>query len=171
MIKKLLFVAVILFSASSNAQEIKEKNKAFDLLKNHTQTKILYDKVGAIAKLTDVQTKPLSSLDYKQAYHEIQRADFLERLPKIDFLETKIEKGFAENIAPISILISEFEAIKPSVRTQNQLQINANNQYEITDFSIDYFNIHKIGFASPLIKQLKGTQIAFKLSDELIFNT
>lgn len=171
MIKKILFVAVLFFSASSNAQEIKEKNKTFDLLKNHTQTKILYDKVGAFAKLTEDKTEPLSSIEFKQAYHEIQRADFLERLPKIDFLETKTEKGFSENIIPISILISEFEAIKPSVRAQNQLQLNANNQYEITDLSIDYFDTHKIGFASPLIKQLKGTQIAFKLSDELIFNT
>ena len=171
MIKKILPLIVIFSISFSFGQEIDKKSKAFDLLKPHTQTKILYDKVGTVAKLTETKTEPLSSLDFKQAFHEIQRADFLERLPKIDFLEAKTEKGFAENIIPISILISEFDAIKPSVREQNQLQLNSNNQYEITDSSIDYFNIHKIGLASPLIKQLKGTQITFKLSDELVFNT
>lgn len=164
----LIFIFIVSFSFG---QEVEKKSKTFDLIQTYTQTKILYDKVGTFANLTATRTTPLSSTDFKQAFHEIQRADFLERLPKIDFLEAKVEKGFAENIVPIAILISEFEAIKPSVREQNQLQLNANNQYEITDSSIDYFNIHKIGIASPLIKQLKGTQINFKLTDALIFNT
>lgn len=171
MMKKLFFIVVLFTSSFLNAQENRKHDNTFDLLKDKTQSKILYDKVGTFAKLTEPKKEPLSTLDYKQIYHEIQRADFLERLPKIDFLDLETEKGFAQGIIPISILISEFDAIKPSIREQNKLELNSNNQYQINDSSIDYFDLHKIGFAAPLAKQLKGTEIIFKLTDALIFNT
>ena len=143
----------------------------FDLLKDKTQTKILYNRVAPIAELTNQNQEIKNSIYFKQAYHEIQRSDFLERLPSLDLLEKETESGFANNITSISVLVSEFESIKESVRTNNQLQLNHNNQYEITNPNIDYFNNYTIGLASPLIKQLKGINQKFILKDNLIFNT
>lgn len=167
--KTILFFALICYTVIFSQEE--KTNISFDLLKNKTETRILYNRVAPIAKLTSSKADAFNTLYYKQAYYEIQRADFLNRLPNLEILDNATEKGFASRVIPISILISEFEALKPSVKEQNQLQLNVDNQYEPISNDIALFNTYKIGLVSPLIKQIKGTDVKFKLDSDLIFNT
>lgn len=166
-----LLLFLFIFGIGLGQRNDTSNNNRFELLKNYTQTKILYDNVAPIAELKKTNNTAFSTLYYKQAFHEIQRSDFLNRLPKIETLDKETEKGFANSIIPISVLVSKFEAIKQSVIDQNQLQLNSNNQYEPISNEIDLFDTYEIGLVSPLIKQLKGTEIKFKLDSNLIFNT
>ncbi|MEZ4853446.1 hypothetical protein [Flavobacterium sp.] len=169
--KKITLLTLLFFVVISWSQNKDSRNNQFDLLKDKTQTKILYNRVAPIAKLTSKKEDACNTLYYKQAFYEIQRSDFLNRLPSLTTLEKATEEGFASRIIPISILVSEFEALKPSVKAQNQLILNNNNQYEPVSNAIDLFDTYKVGLASPLIKQLKGTSIQFQLKSDLIFNT
>lgn len=170
--KKITLLLLTFISCSIFAQEQGyDSKKLFELVKDISKTKIIYDRVSPVADLTNGSDKTLNSVLYKQAFYQIQRADYLNRLPNLELLEIETEKGFSNNIIPISILISEFEKLKPEVKDQNLLQLNSNNQFVPTSSNFDYFNEYKIGLAAPLIKELKGTTVTFKLDSQLIFNT
>lgn len=170
--KKITLLLLTFISCSIFAQEQEyDSKKLFELVKDISKTKIIYDRVSPVADLTNGSDKTLNSVLYKQAFYEIQRADYLNRLPNLELLEIETEKGFSNNIIPISILISEFEKLKPEVKDQNLLQLNSNNQFVPTSSNFNYFNEYKIGLASPLIKEIKGTIVTFKLDNQLIFNT
>lgn len=171
-IKKILLVLTLIFGFTViQAQEKSTSKHRFDLLKEKSTTKILYDRVAHVAKLTESKEEAFNSTYYKQAFYEIQRSDYLERLPALEILENETKQGFVSKLIPISILVSEFDVLKSEVRTNGMLQYNSNEQYEPTSSTFDYFETHKIGLASPLIKQLKGTKIDFVLKNDLIFNT
>lgn len=170
--KKILLVLTLIFGFTLiQAQEKSTSKHRFDLLKEKSTTKILYDRVAHVAKLTEPNEKAFNSTYYKQAFYELQRSDYLERLPALELLENETKQGFAEELIPISVLISEFDVLKPEVRTNGLLTYNSNEQYEPTSSTFDYFETHNIGLVSPLIKQLKGTKINFILKSDLIFNT
>ena len=79
------------------------QNKTYDLLESHTETKILYDRVYPVSKAHDLKTQQVSSAYFKQVYHEMQRADFLQRMPQLEFLRQQADQGFSENQIPLSI--------------------------------------------------------------------
>lgn len=170
MIKKITLVAILLLQFSLYSQEKSKVSNTFDLFKDISNTKIVYNRVAPIANLITPKTTPLTSIKYKQSYHEIQRADFLGRLPELDNLEKETDKGFAENYLPLSILISEFENIKPELKNSNTINLNNQNQLVPTQ-NINYFDTHKIALAGLLIKELKGKSFTIHLKNDLIFNT
>src|SRR5690606_26812490 len=164
----LTFIIGIYFTQAQEQTTTKDK---FELLKEQSTTKILYDRVAQIAQLTKKSDEALNPIHFKQAFHEIQRSDYLNRLPNLVILEEATERGFANNAIPISILISDFDVLKQEVKQNNLLQMNSQNQFEPTNPSFDYFETHHIALVSPLIKQLKGTKIEFELTNNLVFNT
>lgn len=169
--KKITTLLTILVVSITFAQKDTSSKAMFELLKNNTETKILYNQVAPISEATNIKKEGIEHLYFMQVYHEIQRADYLERLPKLDILEKESQRGIAKKYVPLSLLISEFESIKPEIRTNNTLHLNSNNQYEIVDNSIDYFDKYSIGIASPLINKFKGTNVSFILGSDFIFNT
>lgn len=162
-----LFIGII----NLIAQENTTSKHRFELLKAKSTTKILYDRVAQVAELTKPENKEQNPIHFKQAFYEIQRADYLNRLPSLDILENETEKGFANNVIPISVLISDFDVLKPEVKTENKIQLNVNSQYELVDSTYDCFTTHSIGLVSPLIRQVKGNSVVFQLKSGLIFNT
>ena len=104
-IKITLFISII-FSISVFAQE-----DNYILLKEKSKTKIIYDRVFGISNATSIKKEDVSTNYFYQVYHEIQRADFLDRLPKLEKLKENANKGFAQKVIPLSILISDFEKI------------------------------------------------------------
>jgi hypothetical protein len=165
----LLFLLFVSFSVLSQGSD--NSKKRFELLKEYTQTKILYDQVAAISKATEFKKEEINPLYFMQIYHEMERADYLNRLPKLENLENEAKKGFAQDYVPLAVLISEFETIKKSTVENNKMIFNSNNQYEITDTSISYFDRHNIGLIAPLLKSVKGKKVIFKLNSDFIFNT
>ena len=98
---KITLLIIFLFSLTCFSQD-----KTYDLLKNKTQTNILYDRVFALSNATKLNLKKISTNDFLQVYHEIQRADFNERLPKLETLKKSSEPEFAmalkENPTPVN---------------------------------------------------------------------
>lgn len=164
---KITLVFIMLVSVFATAQN--QENK-FDLLKDKTQTKILYDRVFGISNATHLENKPVSSLFFKQVYHEIQRADFLERLPKYDYLKEQTNLGFAENKVPLSLLITEFESQNKAAIDNHNFYLDANEQWNVKSIT-NAFDKHNLTLIAPLLASYKSTAVTFVLKDNLIFNT
>lgn len=161
---KITFIALfsILFSFAQKGE--------YDLLKEHTQTKILYNQVFDISKITQTKKDEISAMYFRQVYHEIQRADFLQRLPNYEVLKKEADDAFFTKQIPLSILISEVETIKPEALESNIISKN-NNQFVLNNSSADVFQKHEITLMAPLVSKSKNKTVEFILKDKNIFNT
>ena len=94
---RITLIAFSLFSLLGYSQD-----KAYDLLKDKTQTNILYDRVYNISNATNFNFKGITTNNFLQVYHELQRADFNQRLPKLDALKAAGDMGFAQKQIPFT---------------------------------------------------------------------
>ena len=163
---KITLLIIFLFSLTCFSQD-----KTYDLLKNKTQTNILYDRVFALSNATKLNLKEISTNDFLQVYNEIQRADFNERLPKLETLKNEANLGFAQNQIPLSILISDFETIKTSEIENKNVFLNATNQMEVKASASSIFDTHSVSVLGALLQKSKTNNVEFILKDNLIFNT
>ena len=147
------------------------QDKTYDLLEPHTETKILYDRVFPVAKAYDLKTQKVSTEYYKQVYNEMQRADFQQRLPKLDFLREQADLGFSQNQIPLSLLINDFEMLDADALNRNKMQMNSKNQIEFKNFSKSDLNKYSINLLAPILAKTKSNSPEFILKNELVFNT
>ena len=163
---KITFLFIFLFSILGFSQDT-----TYDLLKNKTQTNILYDRVYNISNATNLKSEGISTNNFLQVYHEMQRADFDNRLPKLESIKDEANIGFANKQIPLSLLISDFETIKKSEIENKNVYLNANNQMEMKS-GIDYpFEKHSINLIGALLQKSKTNKVDFILKSNLIFNT
>jgi pimeloyl-ACP methyl ester carboxylesterase len=163
---KITLLLLSFISISSFAQD-----KSYDLLNEKSETKIIYDKVFGISNATQQRKSDITSNYFMQVYHEIQRADFLQRLPKLEKLREAANLGFAKNQVPVSILISDFEKINPTATENGDLFLNGNKQFQSKENAQNLFTKHSLNLISPLLLKSKSSQVSFILKNELIFNT
>ena len=163
---KITFLLFCLFAVPTFAQD-----KSYDLLRDKTETKILYDRVFAISKATESREGGINTNYFLQAYHEIQRADFLQRFPKLEKLRQEANLGFAKNQVPLGIMITEFETINASALENGDLFLNANNQFESKPNAQNVFQKHTLNLIAPLLAKSKNSLVTFMLKDEFIFNS
>lgn len=164
-IKITLFLSII-FSFSLFAQE-----DNCILLKEKSKTKIIYDRVFGISNATSIKKEDVSTNYFYQVYHEIQRADFLERLPKLEKLKENANKGFAQNVIPLSILISDFEKISQKSIDNNLVYINAKQQFEAKQNTTEIFDEYQINLIASTLSKSDSKNATFILKDDMIFNT
>jgi hypothetical protein len=163
---KITLLIFSLFSIAGFSQD-----KAYDLLKDKTQTNILYDRVYNISNAANLKSEGISTNNFLQVYHEIQRADFDNRLPKLETIKEEANNGFINNQIPLSILISDFETIKKSEINNKNVFLNSNNQMEIKSGITNTFEKHSINLIGALLQKSKNNQVDFILKSDLIFNT
>lgn len=163
---KLTFLSLWIFCLQIFAQD-----SSFDLLKNSTSTKILYDRVFAVSKATQLKTDHLSSANFLQVYHEIQRADFLRRLPELSVVQKKADEGFIHNYVPLSLLITDFENIKPESLENGQITRNAKDLYQVNGSESNVYEKHQLSLLAPIVARTKDRNVRFLLSRDLVFNT
>lgn len=162
---KLLFFLVLL-STIGSAQD-----KSYDLLKDKTQTKILYSKVFGISNATEQRKSGITTNYFMQVYHEMQRADFLSRLPKLETLREHANVGFSQKQVPLCVLISDFEKINKTSTQNGDLFLNAENQFQLKPNVQNVFEKHSVNLIAALLSKSKTNKVTFILKDELIFNT
>jgi hypothetical protein len=146
---KITLFTLLLVSISAFAQD-----KYYDSFKDKSETKIIYDRVFGISNATKIKSEEISTNYFLQVYNEMQRADFNERLPKIEIIKEKANLGFAQKQIPLSLLITDFESFKP-------LKIDSNYPFEK----------HNINLIGALLQKSKTNQVDFILKNDLIFNT
>ena len=156
----------ILFSIISYSQD-----KTFDLIKDKTETNILYDQVFGISNASKINTENITATYFMQVYHEMQRADNLARLPKLEVLKKASKMGFVENQIPLSVLICDFEKINSASFEKGDLILNSNQQFELKANSSAVFDKHSINLIGPLTSKSKSRTVNFVLNDDLTFNT
>jgi hypothetical protein len=164
--KKITLLVICLLSLFTFAQD-----KSCDLLQEKSQTKIIYDRVFGLADATKARHKDVSASYFIQLYHEIQRADFLNRLPQLEVLKNAGKLGGVQNEIPLSVLITDFEKISANALESGAVFLNANQQYEPKEGSATIFEHHSVNLISPLIGTSKTNTVTFVLKDAFIFNT
>lgn len=163
---KITLIFFSFFSLTTFAQD-----KSYDLLKNKTETKILYDQVFGISNAVEQRTSNISTNYFLQVYHEIQRSDFLQRLPKLEKLREAAQLGANQNQVPLAVLITDFEKINPTALENGDLFLGTNNQLQLKPNVQNTFTKHSVNLISSLQSKIKSNQVNFILKDELIFNT
>ena len=146
------------------------QDKTYDLLKEKTSSHILYDRVFSVSNATEPR-KTVSANYFFQVYHEMQRSDFDNRLPKLDVVKTAANMGFVQKQIPLAILITDFETLNKTVIDDHTVALNANNQFEAKNNATALFTSHNLNMIAPLLSKAKTNQVTFILKDELIFNT
>ena len=147
------------------------QNGKYDLLKDKTKTNILYDQVFELSKVTKSPKEVISSLYFKQVYHEVQRADFLQRFPAYDQLKKEADNAFFSKEIPLAILISDVETIKPAVFENQEISQNNKQQFVLNPTINEAFQIHELVLMAPLVGKSKLNLVNFILSDKHIYNT
>ena len=137
MIQKITLLLFCLFSFSGFTQD-----KTYDLLKSKTQTNILYDRVFNLSKANQLDSKKITTATFNQVYHEIQRADFNQRLPKYEVLKEASLLSFATKTNELSILITDFETLKSESIQNGDVFLNHQNLYESKPNASSIFQIH-----------------------------
>ncbi|MDY0090318.1 MAG: T9SS type A sorting domain-containing protein [Flavobacteriaceae bacterium] len=160
-----LFVFLGLFQLSQ-AQE-----NQYDLLEDASETKILYDQVFGLSKITTQPKEVITNNYFNQVYHEVQRADFLNRLPVFEEIKIRKNQGIIQNYIPLAVLISDVEQIKDGVLEQNQIQQTASGQYFLNAEISEPFDKTEIRLMAPLLGKSKTQDITFLLENINIFNT
>lgn len=164
---KLKITLLALFSGfiSTFAQD-----KMFDLLKGKTETNILYNRVFALSHANEMKTKEINASYFLQVYHEIQRADFNNRLPKLEVIRKAATLASIKNQIPLSVLITDFESISEN-DLQNKFNLNASNQLELKNNETLELEKHAINIIAPIVAKSKTNEVTFVLNSDLIFNT
>lgn len=163
---KITLLLFCFYSLSLFAQD-----KSYDLLKDKTETKILYDRVFGISNAGELRKSGITTNYFLQVYHEMQRADFLQRMPKLEKIREAANLGFAQNQVPLSILITDFEKIKASSSENGDVFLNGNQQFELKPAAQNVFEKHAVNLMAPLLSKSKNREVSFILKSELIFNT
>lgn len=145
------------------------QDKAYDLLKNKTATNILYDRVYNLSKANTLDTKTISATTFNQVYHEMQRADFSQSLPKYEVLKAEAQLGKATKQVPLSILITDFETIKNAAIERGDIYLNSNTNFTIKPNKKDVFEKHSLNLMSALVA--KSSSSTFILKEDFVFNT
>lgn len=158
----LLFLILSLYAFS--------QKENYALLKEHTKTNILYDQVFELSKITKEKKTEISAMYFRQVYHEIQRADYLQRLPKYEELKKVADNAFFEKQIPLSVLLSEVETIKPEAFENNSISKNSNNQFIKNSNELE-FDVHEITLMAPLVSKSKKQNVELILRENQIFNT
>ena len=146
---KITLYTLLLVSISTFAQD-----KYYDSYREKSETKIIYDRVFGISNATKIKSEEISTNYFLQVYNEMQRADFNERLPKIELIREKADIGFTQKQIPLSLLIADFESFKSSEKDTNYP-----------------FDKHSINLIGALLQKSKTNQVDFILKSDLIFNT
>ncbi len=146
------------------------QDKSFDLLKDRTNTKILYDRVFKLSKATEPKTSEINSDYFLQVYHEMQRADFNNRLPRLEEIRKKATLATIKNQVPLAILITDFESISEN-DLENKFTLNSSNQFELKKNLPFEFEMHSINLIAPIVSKSASKEVTFILNSDLIFNT
>lgn len=144
------------------------QDKTYDLLKEKTETKILHDRVFDLSKAATIGSKPINSNTFNQFYHEIQRADFLQRLPKYEVLKNEANFGKVTKQIPLAILITEYETLKRTSIDKGDVFLQ-NNQYNVKSNATDVFEKHTVSILSPLLSKTNSNTLLLK--EEFILNS
>lgn len=143
----------------------------FDALQKHSETKILYDRVFPVSKAKELKTNDVTANYFLQVYHEIQRADFLNRFPKLESVKKIVDEGFIKNYIPLSLLITDFENIKPSELESKNVFINNQKNYDVVSSAKNVFNVNQVNLLGAILGKTKERSVTFNLKSNLIFNS
>ena len=142
----------------------------YDALEKFSDTKILYDRVFPVSKATELKKEKITANYFLQVYHEIQRADFLQRFPKLSVVQKNADEGFINNYIPLSLLIADFETIKSAELENKNVFLNEANKIVISSSAKNVLDQNQVNLLAAILGKTKDKEVTFNLKNDLIFN-
>ena len=142
----------------------------YDALEKFSDTKILYDRVFPVSKATELKKEKITANYFLQVYHEIQRADFLQRFPKLSVVQKNADEGFINNYIPLSLLIADFETIKSAELENKNVFLNEANKIVISSSAKNVLDQNQVNLLAVILGKTKDKEVTFNLKNDLIFN-
>ena len=163
MTKKITLLSMLCCTALGFAQQ-------FDLIKNQSQTKIIYDQVIGLSDVAAHPKTTITSNYFKQVYYEMQRADCQKRFADLSRLNEETTRSSITHQLPLSILVTQFDQLSPEAIASEALYKNNQDQWVAKPNSA-VFITHNVAIAAPLNHAISQLSTVFVLKDNLIFNT
>ena len=142
----------------------------YDALEKFSDTKILYDRVFPVSKATELKKEKITANYFLQVYHEIQRADFLQRFPKLSVVQKNADEGFINNYIPLSLLIADFETIKSAELENKNVFLTEANKIVISSSAKNVLDQNQVNLLGTILAKTKEKNVTFNLKSNLIFN-
>lgn len=105
-----------------------------------------------------------------EVYHEIQRADFLQRFPKLSLVQKNADEGLINNYIPLSLLIADFETIKTAELENKNVFLNEANKIVISSSAKNVLDQNQVNLLAAILGKTKDKEVTFNLKNDLIFN-
>jgi len=163
MTKKITLLSLLFCTALGFAQQ-------FDLIKNQSHTKIIYDQVIGLSDVAAHPKNTVTSNYYKQVYYELQRADNQKRFADHVLLNDETTRSSITRQLPLSIMVSEFESLSTEAIAREDVYKNNQDQW-IAKPNTAVFITHNLALAAPLNHVVSQLTNVFVLKANLIFNT
>ena len=163
MTKKITLLSLLFCTALGFAQQ-------FDLIKNQSQTKIIYDQVVGLSDVAEHPKNAVTANYFKQVYYELQRADSENRFADFALLTNETIRSSITHQLPLSVLVAQFESLSPEAIAREDAYKNSQDQW-VSKPNTAVFTTHNLALAAPLNSSISTLTNTFLLKNNLIFNT
>jgi len=166
---KALFVIVLgAISQIAYSQNINNVFPDFD--KTGMQSDILYNP-SSISNISTFKEKKHDLYSFYQVYKSIAFSDFQQRLPALETLKNTASNELMSLNIPLALIYSEYDVFNDNAKNNNLIFKNSDNTVGRTASDLNIFEYHNILVAAALKPIQRGSEVVFKLSSEMLFNT
>ena len=166
MLRVLVFFCLV-STISISAQNINSVFPNFD--KSGMESDVLYNP-SSIIDISSMQENTHDIYSFYQVYKSIAFSDFQQRLPKLENIKTITMGELMSTNIPLALIYSEFDTFNENAKNNQLIFKNSNNQFERIESDLDIFDHHQILAAAALKPIQRGSEVVFKLSNNLFFN-
>ena len=166
MLRVLVFFYLV-STISISAQNINSVFPNFD--KSGMESDVLYNP-SSIIDISSMQENTYDIYSFYQVYKSIAFSDFQQRLPKLENIKSISMSELMSTNIPLALIYSEFDTFNENAKNNQLIFKNSNNQFERIESDLDIFDHHQILAAAALKPVQRGSDVVFKLSNNLFFN-
>ena len=166
--KALFVIALGAISQINYSQNINTVFPDFD--KTGMQSDILYNP-SSISNISTFKEKKHNLYSFYQVYKSIAFSDFQQRLPALETLKNTASNELMTLNIPLALIYSEYDVFNDNAKNNNLIFKNSDNTVGRTASDLNIFEYHNILVAAALKPIQRGSEVVFKLSSDMLFNT
>ena len=161
-------VLVFFYSVSTISICAQNINSVFpDFDKSGMESDVLYNP-SSIIDISSMQENTHDIYSFYQVYKSIAFSDFQQRLPKLENIKTISMSELMSTNIPLALIYSEFDTFNENAKNNQLIFKNSNNQFERIESDLDIFDHHQILAAAALKPVQRGSDVVFKLSNNVL---
>src|SRR5690554_6806991 len=133
------------------------------------QTDLLLTHVKPFTVLVDNERKYFSMYDFSESYRELAESDLLNRFPKSNQINQKLQPTIYNSPIPIGLIHTHYELVSKDAYDKGWVIIENNQMIKDSNYYI--FDQYSQTIISPLTKRKKGLKTTFEIDSDFFVNT